>query len=125
MISKIRFHLGIATLAALASSTASADRYWVAGSGSDGLWSTTANWADGENGTGGSSVPDTSTSSTYWYGFHNGKTIFDAEGVVQNTIFVSTTSDSYFVWEATDPANGLKAASNEFHLGNSSSRSPA
>ena len=130
-MSKIKnlFNLAIAAFAvAFASTTAFAGRYWVGAPDGDALFSTSANWSDAENGSGGQTPPDTSTSTTYWYGYQNGRTVFDAAATLaQKEVKVSCTSsrENPFVWSATDPLFGITAEGQEFQLGNSGSRSPS
>ena len=95
-----------------------ADRYWVAGDGSDAKWSNSANWATSENGSPGASEPNASesTDDIYFCPYKNGATVFDKLGKSPGNVQVGTQDDRYFVWSATASTNGLDATGKELQI---------
>ena len=106
-----------ATFAVVALSlSAFAGRYWVAADGSDAKWSNTANWSDQKDGTPGATEPGDGTGTIYFCKYKNGATIFDKLGVGPGNVQIGTQNDRYFVWSATDAANGLDATGKELQI---------
>lgn len=102
-----------------------AGRYW-SGSTADAVWNDTANWASSSGGTTGKSVPDATTSTTYFYDYYNGSCVFNMAAAVAGGVYIDTGSSSPFVWSASDPAFGLSTShDNGLRICQDANKSPA
>ena len=102
---------------ALASSAASAGRYWVCNS-DDATFSNTNNWSASQDGAGGATKPgDGATGTTYFYKYKNGRIVFDELPTLPGDVRIGTKSDDYFVWSATDSSCGLFGTNRSVQVG--------
>ncbi len=104
-----RLSAGLA--AAFFATTAFAGRYWL---GTTDDASDTANWASSRDGSSGKSAPDSTTGTTYFYDYKNGKIVFkSAIDCGGNSVLLNTGASDFFEFDADDDAYGFAVTSGD------------
>ena len=114
----------LAVSAVLSALTVFADKYWSATT-ADAVWSSTANWADSSGGETGVTLPNSQSGKTFFRNFKNGSAVFDmAASDLAGNVCVDTSSETSFVWRATEPGYGF-TTSEKIYICQDGGKSPA